>query len=298
VQKISITEAAEAFRRTTADEFDHGVDLLANFGSIEWEFPAGVIGNVFAVYKVGNLAVAVPGFCRDGDRSSTAPLIVPFFEVDRGNLSGATTLFAVRNETDDTAHINYKYLSADGTPLCPEEKSLPLAAHATRTVNLRDVLTGKGPVTGFVQIEHPPGAFSGDFALFDPSRDAAGGALVDTDTGRSPAQLCRLWDTRFLQGEPPEVSTEFIFYLQSDTGAMVVGHEYSETGALKGDITVTIPINVHSIRHLASSLGLQAKSGSIEWDFGDGVAGNVSAVFTRAGGASVLVPGVCRDKDP
>lgn len=300
VQEVSITESAEAFRKTTADKFDHGVDLLANFGAIEWEFPEGVIGNVSAVYKAGNLAVAVPGFCRDGDRSSAAPLIVPFFEVDRGNPSGATTLFAVRNETDATADIVYKYLSAGGAVLREEPSSL--ASHATRTVNLRDVqLPGTGLLTGFVQIEPTAGGtFSGDFVLFDPSRDAAGGALVDTNRDRrSPAQLCQLWDVRFLQGEPSGASTEFFFYIQSNTGAMVKGRAYSETGAPVKD-GISVPISARSRRVPASSLGLpeQAKSGSIEWDLGDGVAGNVSAVFTGNGGVSVLVPGVCRDKDP
>ncbi len=230
--------------------------------------------------------------------SSDSPLIVPYFEVDPQNLSGVSTLFAVRNETDDEIDVVYTYFS-DGGNLPPE--TLALAGHATRTVNLRDVFQqGQGKITGYVQVTRTGQTLSGDFVLIPSKGDAAGGALVDAGPGRSPAQLCQLWDVRFLEGEPSDATTDFVFYLQNNTGTTATGRAYREAdGALVKD-DISVPISLRSLRLPASSLGLpaQAKSGSIEWDLGDGVVGNVSAVFMVDGGASVLVPGVCHDESP
>jgi uncharacterized repeat protein (TIGR01451 family) len=289
VQDLSIMEHQESFRRNSAST---DLGLLANFGSVEWEFPEGMVGNVSAVYKVdGKYAVAVPGFCRDGDRgASGTSLIVPYFEVDPSN--GATTLFAVRNETEGNVDVAAEYFSAGGTSLkTPKDM---LAAHATLTVNLRDVpgLSGQG----YVQITGS-GRLSGDF-VFLASSKASGGALVDTDPDRKPPQLCQRWDVRFLENLTLGTTTDFIFYIKDNTAANVTGQAYREDGG--APVAVSIPAGLKSrtsFRLPASGLPAVLVSGSLEWNLGDGVLGNVAAIFTR-GGSSVLIPGVCRDEAP
>lgn len=305
VQEISITEGREAFRKTTAETFDHGVELLANFGSIEWELRQGVAGNVAAVHRAeGKYAVSVPGFCRDGDRvaeppSSPSSWILPYFEVDPDNPVGITTLLAVRNETDENVQVLYQYVSAAGVPLLPQPSPLPpLAGHGTRTVNLRDILAGPDRITGFVKITSTGGTLSGDFVRIDPQRRlAAGGALVDADPHRQPPQLCNSWDVRFLPGGPPaNIATDFVFYVDNGTGDPVKGKVYGEGGTPEGDRTVSSPLAAFQVP--AAGLQLPTGNGSVEWTFPDGVKGHVAARFTAQGGFSVLVPGVCRDPSP
>src|SRR3954454_24970746 len=93
VQEVAVSSQEEAFRRTTRDDPANQIPLLAKFGSIEWELPPGVVGNIAAVHRAGGqYEVAVPGTCV----GSASALVVPYFQVEP---SGTTTLFAVRNES-------------------------------------------------------------------------------------------------------------------------------------------------------------------------------------------------------
>jgi uncharacterized repeat protein (TIGR01451 family) len=227
---------------------------------------------------------------------SEPPLLVPYFEI--GPAAGATTLLTVRNEAEDSVKVRYEYFSDDGK--LRHAETLPLAARATRTVDLHGVKELQGLTRGYVQIssiESPmqeERILSGDFVRLDPARGLAlGGALVDTDPQRSPRQLCRRWNVRFLQGDPPGSTTSFVFYVHhNSTGSpgTATGQVYGEAGG-NPVRSVQTPINLTAFQVEGSSLGLTGK-GSIEWDLGDGVEGNVAGVL-RTGGLSVLVPGVC-----
>lgn len=292
VQEISLTESREAFRSTTLEEFDDNVKLLANFGSIEWELPEGVVGNVAAVHRAaGQHAVAVPGFCRDGNLGAASDLIVPYFEVDSSK--EISTLLAVRNETADTMDISFNYFSADGALL--SASTLALAGHATQTVNLKEVENVQG--SGYVEIEST-GTVSGDFMWIEPGRGAAGGALVDIGPDRVPPQLCKQWDVRFSQGVPEgaaTAATDFIFYIPRDNKADepdATGQVYDEKGE---HIVTDLPVpNPHSaFRISAEDLDLTG-SGSIEWTLRDPLKGYVATVVRAPGVSPVLLPGVCR----
>ncbi|MFY9819809.1 MAG: hypothetical protein WAM82_00400 [Thermoanaerobaculia bacterium] len=291
-QEISATDSKEAFHRLTNTD----LKLLPSFGSIEWEFPDG-IGYVSAIHRAGGYAVAIPGVCRKSPPAENlgpeSDLILPYFEVGPGS---ATTLFAVRNESENEVKIRYEYFFSNGTSLHTGTSSL--SAHATLTVNPRDPAQGIQDTTGYVQIGVAGGEahqriLSGDFVRIDPTRGlASGGALVDTDLHRSPPQLCRRWNVRFLQGVPQDATTDVVFYLGTGRSVPVTGVVYREAGGNPTGPT----LNVAAQQRIAFqvdglALGLTG-AGSIDWDLGEGTVGNVSTIL-RANGLSVLVPGVC-----
>lgn len=309
VQEIPVIASEQSFRRTTSAEFA-GVPLLASSGAIAWQLRDGLSGNVSVIHRVGGqYAVAVPGVCRrppaGADLGPEPPLVVPYLEIDPADPAGATTLLAVRNATDTGAVVRYEYFAADGTCLLAEEG--PLGPQATRTVNLRDVWNWHdlGPTAGYVEVKlvAPPSGgsprleqvLSGDFLRLDPQDGlAGGGALVDTDPGRSPRQLCRFWDVRFVNGGAFGGSTDFLFYVPRapGTAADITGTVHYDDGTLPSVVSFMTP-DVSFIRG-SNLLNLDPTPGTIEWDLGAGVAGYAAAVLKTAGSA-VLIPGVCRD---
>jgi uncharacterized repeat protein (TIGR01451 family) len=228
---------------------------------------------------------------------SEPPLLIPYFEV--GPAAGATTLFTVRNEAAGTVKVRYEYFSDDGK--LRHSETLPLAARATRTVDLHDVQELQGSTRGYVQISsvespaHEERILSGDFVRLDPAHGLAlGGALVDTDPQRSPPQLCRRWNVRFVQGDPPGSATSFVFHVHPRSAgnpAAATGQVYGEAGG-NPVRSVQTPVDRNAFQVEGASLGLTGK-GSVEWDLGDGAEGNVAGVL-RTGNLSVLVPGVCK----
>jgi len=286
VQEVAVSSQEEAFRRTTRDDPANQIPLLAKFGSIEWELPPGVVGNIAAVHRAGGqYEVAVPGTCV----GSASALVVPYFQVEP---SGTTTLFAVRNESGVPVSAHYDcFSSGNPNPSCHGD--LSLGAHATHTVNLRIVVTP--PASGYVRVEadspdpQAPVRLSGDFVRVDLAAGrAVGGALVDTDPQRMPRQLCSRWSVRFLSGSAG--TTKFVFYLESGSGGKVAGKVYGEDGNPVSDVP-DVTVSVPSAFELDVA-ALPSPGGSIEWDLG-GLQGNVAAVFKTADGLSVLVPGVC-----
>jgi len=316
VQEVLVNASGEVFRRTTQEGFDNPVPmqpkvpLLASFGAIEWEFREGVVGNVSAVHRAeGGSTVAVPGFCRRPpaaeDLAPEPPLLVPYFEVE---LVGATTLLAVRNESESDVDIDYEFWSADGTSpfrVAPRR----LHAHETRTENLRFVPELQGLSKGYIRVgvtgnpAHRARILSGDFVRVDPvSGLASGGALVDTDLHRSPPQICRKWNVRFLNGEPPGSSTDIVFYVDRDgrTGSLgaATGQVISAAGAPMGTVHADLSAAFQfPLLGVTDQGDASPGSGSVEWDLGADMAGmdvvgNVASIL-KAGGLSVLVPGVC-----
>jgi hypothetical protein len=221
-------------------------------------------------------------------------------------------LFAVRNGTAQEVSVRYEYRSADGSLLHGEV--LPLAGHAVRAVNLRDLgpvvsAAQDGSATGFVRIEAlaaPPRTeriLGGDFMYVDPLRTlAAGEALVETDPERLPPQLCRRWSVRLLQGGPLGLATTFVFFVNPDEGAedpapLATGRVFGEDGGFVAPVQVPGALTaLQAFEVAASGLGLEAQLGSVEWEFREeGRRGHISALVSAAGGFSVLLPGICAD---
>lgn len=327
VQELAIPIDAVAFEKNSRELLDTaGFPLLTNSGSIEWELPEGLVGNVSAVYKTATgLAVGVPGACKQPPAAQNLgdepPLVVPYFEVERGNPNGATVLLAVHNGTEQSAQVKFKYCSSDGVT-CSEESSSPptLPPHATRFVNLRDVAMlpsadlQAGISKGFVTISLPSGTartqqvLSGAYFRVEAGGQAASGeALVSTDLARSPPELCLNWSTRLLHAGS-DLRTEFVFYLNEpapNPPEEVCGTLYWRNGDELSQ-PECVPVTARSFAlHSAGFDACQPPGGaggsspcaglaSIEWLLP--VEGHVSAIY-RNGSQVVMVPGTCLDQE-
>jgi uncharacterized repeat protein (TIGR01451 family) len=316
VQEVEVNSSEEAFRYTINAEDNGGLPLLADSGSIEWTFRDGLAGHVTAIHKLaaGELKdeFAVPGFCHRALKEGSSSLILPSFEVDRSKPDGLTTYFAVHNETEDSILLQISYFDDTGKPSNINPQKIPLRGHEISTVDLRNVLAVEGISKGFVQIKatFPPAdpelsrVLSGDYVRVDPARGLAGGALVEDNKDRSPKQLCRKWDVRFVEFPSLGSTTDFVFYYSTPPtkDPMATGTAYDEQGNNPKGILVSLSPSVSFLRS-AKDLGL-AGSGSVEWDLGvdatgQDVKGHVAMLFIGMGAErrrySVLIPGVCRD---
>jgi uncharacterized repeat protein (TIGR01451 family) len=285
---------------------------------------------------------------RDGDGSSTTTtstvldrpdLVLPYFEVDRDR-DGAATLVALQSLDADPMEIRLDYFSADGLPLLFEE-SVVLCPRAIKTVHLRDVPglfeSGGTPLTGYVWItrtgpaEAPdcpelgtagpaveplgaaaagPALLAGDVLQLDSgSGTAHGSALLSPDPARTPAEVCGEWSVRFVDEEPFEGGTDFVFWLTQEPGplsgepegvapAVLTGVVYDAAGEVVATVSRDAPSSSfrRSFRELFGDDPPSPPSGTIEWTFPQGYVGNVSAVHRAEGRVSVSVPGVCRDR--
>lgn len=308
LQKVEVRAPIVGSQRQLAFR-QSGAALLTKFGAVEWELRdenGPIAGNVSVVHRTADRSVvALPGVCRrppaGKDLGPEPPLVLPYFEVNEAG--GVTTLLAVRNGTDQAVEVQFDYFSAQGDPIPvpTDERKAVLGAHATRTRNLRDI---SALTTGWVQLTlvEQPGSrraervLSGDYVRVDGA-GAAGGALVDSDIRRIPAQLCSRWDVRFINDGPLVGSrTRFLFYVPRPDGSTVVGDVYSENGDGEGQVSFETPGVAFACGSELFPCGrVPSGAGTIEWDLGD-VRGHVAAIL-EAAGSSVLVPGICRDPD-
>ncbi len=181
---------------------------------------------------------------RDGGTSDV--LLLPYFEVDRSRPDGATTLFAVRNETDVDLPVRILYVAALGGKVQIEHE-IVLEPTETRTVNLRDVpglaADDDGVARGLVVLgaygvrERGVPALSGDFFFIDPATDfATGNTLLDMSLDVSDNELCAGWSSRFFRGGSVSGSTSFRFVVDRPGGAAsidpptAIGTIYDESG--------------------------------------------------------------------
>ncbi len=182
------------------------------------------------------------------ERSSGASdvLLVPYFEVDKTNANGATTMLAVRNETNAELPVRILYVSALGGTVEVSE-DVTLAPSATRTINLRDV---KGlardsdgfarglVVLGVVGDQGDGGAMlSGDFFYIDPATDyATGNTLIDMSLDAPKNELCAGWSTRFFNSQAISGQSSFRFVVDLPSGTAsydpptAIGTVYNEAG--------------------------------------------------------------------
>lgn len=109
-------------------------------------------------------------------------LIVPSFHVDTTSASGTTTLFGVRNLTDDALSLDVQYYEPDGT--LQRTDTVNLGPRETETVNVRDVpglaTDGGGIARGYIEIFGPgepdlTPLFAGDYLQVDVGNDFATG---------------------------------------------------------------------------------------------------------------------------
>lgn len=323
VQRLEMAPSQAAFERSTED-------LLVDFGVVEWELPAGVVGSVSAIHRSGSdLAVGVPGVCLDplpagAEPGLRHPLVVPYYEAGP-DPAGSTALLAVRNEGEGTVTVELRYHGL-GAPEPVVVETCALAPREVRTVNLRDLpdlddprcrRRGEAgaavPLRGHVEIEAvPPGGgndgveatgpvfLSGDYLRLRPAAGwAAAGVLVDTDPGAAPPGICRRWVTRLVHLGEGGTTTDVVLHAPTADGASGRLQVHGVLYGAEGGVLRELDLDLDGVaRQVGAGALLPAGgelSGSAEWTFPDDRPGHVSTLL-RSEGLAVLVPGTCLDR--
>ncbi|MEM7583822.1 MAG: hypothetical protein AAF560_10615 [Acidobacteriota bacterium] len=171
-------------------------------------------------------------------------LSLPYFEIDMMNTEGATTLFALRNVTDAPVNVQVVYAGFDGDLLEPPT-GLVLGPKETVTTNLR--FEGPFPVDpdGFSRgtvvfvAEGNARVIVGDYFQVIPDQDfASGDRLLNVDENDANYDLCKLTESRFLNGGAFTGGSTFTIVSQSPGGigveaeATVLADVYDQAGNL------------------------------------------------------------------
>lgn len=179
--------------------------------------------------------------------STSDVLLVPYFEVDRRNPNGASTLFAIHNETARELAVRILYLTAVGAEE-QQVQELSLGPNATRTINVRDVRglarDADGVSRGLVVLgvigatKDSSDLISGDFFFVDRAAGyATGNTLLNASLDDSGNELCVEWGTRFMRGGAFSGASTFRFVVDVPSGRQeidpptAVGTVYDEAGA-------------------------------------------------------------------
>lgn len=100
---------------------------------------------LFALAAAPASAGVLEGNCRVADQPA-ATLLIPYFEVDLSDPSGMTTLFSVNNASMKPSLARVVLWTDWGVPTLAFD--LYLTGYDVQTLNVRDLLQGKLPVTG------------------------------------------------------------------------------------------------------------------------------------------------------
>ena len=173
------------------------------------------------------------------------------------------------------------------------------ARHSRADHRIRAHHGGPGPVG----TRTPEQILSGDYIRLaplsgSPSDLAAGSALADTDPERSPRQLCRRWDVRFIQNPNTGRETVFVFFLDAPTSEgppVVTGKVFRKNGGLPvKTISLMLPWSLSRNRLRTRTSGWKAARALSNRAIS--TPGHVATLFKSEGNfGTILVPGVCRD---
>lgn len=237
-------------------------------------------------------------------------LLVPYFEVDRTSADGATTLLAVRNETDAPVPVRILYVSALGGTV-QTEQTVWLAPDATQTINLRDVQglsvdpdgVSRGLVVlGAIGTHHTGSAtLSGDFFFIDPATDySTGSTLLDMSFDSPKNELCESWSTRFFRSEQISTTSSFRFVVDIPSGSAsydsptAVGTVYDEAGNALRSFEIRTDLNSFQLTS-ADLVPEGTPFGSLSIRF-VGTDGAVLAEHSGFHRLSVALRGACLDQ--
>lgn len=241
--------------------------------------------------------------------ATTDVLLVPYYESDRRNPDGVNTLFAIHNETAGELQVRILYLGVLGA-VEQQVQELPLAANATRTVNLRDVpglpTDADGVARGLVVLGvvgnqgESSDLLSGDFFFIDPATDfATGNSLLNMSLDDSGNEFCAEWGTRFFRGGSFSGTSTFRFVVDVPGGGAeidpptAVGTVYGEDGVAMRSFEIRT--DLHSFELSSADLAPdEAPFGSLSVRFPD----TKGALLVEHSGfhrLSVAFKAACRD---
>jgi len=239
---------------------------------------------------------------------ASARLLLPLYVVDTINPGGATTLFAVRNQSSSEITIEIRYFRTD-RPQAPQRTDVvSLAGKAVKTVNIAHVtglhIDGAGMARGYVIIQtlEPAARIQGDYFLVTPNQDyATGFRLVNIDRTSTHDELCSVFTVRFLNGGGFDSATRYLIWRDLDE-PLIPGETafafavYDEAGVLQiasefASDQTAFEVTAYDLLHPMVSIDF----GAIEIQFSHGELGHISAVMSASGRYSVGLEASCGD---
>ncbi len=228
--------------------------------------------------------------------SQMAGLIVPGFEVAVDEPEGTTTLFAVRNTSDDAIDVEVAYHGDEITDTPLRTDVFTLAARQTLPWSLRDDLSNlavaDGVAGGLILISEAGGSsapnLEGDYFQVDSANDFAGG-----DRLVRPSELCNLQEIRFV-----DFGSGSTFRVLVDTPRGGVEPSfgftaYDEAGIMVAEGTFFTSDHLNVLG--PTDLGITQAFGTLVFDFSSSGGGWVSARYSAFGRFSVDLKSACRD---
>ncbi|MEM9557684.1 MAG: hypothetical protein AAGC60_25725 [Acidobacteriota bacterium] len=230
-------------------------------------------------------------------------LLLPYYETEMGNVFGASTLFALRNESTQSVEVTIKYYEADAPQAPQVTDPVMLGPKGVKTVNLRDVplleVDPDGFARGFVVFEAPTGVeIHGDYFQATPGDAFATGArLVNLDT-----DPCSTFSVRFLRGGAFSGGTNYVLWIDADAlplpAEAVVYSIYTEAGGapVKLDfLDVGLATTRFSVQDLLGGVDSGLNAGVLELQLSEGLQGHLAATMSASGLYSVGLEAACRD---
>lgn len=230
-------------------------------------------------------------------------LVLPLYEVEVGDPSGATTLFALRNESPSPVDVSISYYEVDAPQAPQRTETVTLVGKEVYPINVRDVpdleVDPDGIARGYVVFQGPEGflGLHGDYFQVTPGDAfATGYRLLNAD--RDP---CSTFSVRFLSGGAFSGGTELLLWLSVGElplpEAAVSYAIYSEQGGvpLKFDfLDFDVAARRFSVDEILGEVeGLS--SGVVEIQLADGLDGHLAATMSASGLYSVGLEAACRD---
>ena len=241
--------------------------------------------------------------------ATTDVLLVPYYETDLDDPQGVNTLFAVHNETERELPVRILYLGVLGA-VEQHVQEIVLPAHATRTINLRDVpglpADADGVARGLVVLgvvgDHGESSdlLSGDFFFVDPASDfATGNTLLNMSLDDPDNEFCAEWGSRFFRGGAFSGTSTFRLVVDVPGGRAeidpptAIGTIYGEDGTALRSFELRTDLNSFEL----SSTDLAPKGtpfGSVSIRF-PGTKGALLVEHTGFHRLSVAFKAACRD---
>ncbi len=176
-------------------------------------------------------------------QTSSARLLLPFFESNFTDVDGIETLFSVRNQDTSPVDIVIRYYEVNRptTPQLVEEITLPPKRTSTHVIRLKNVVRDDdGVARGYAIIEADRPVITGDyFRVNDSENFAAGDRLVNADISSAHYALCQRLTSRAFQGGSFSGGTVFTIFVEDDQPipidspeAIVSYRVYNEAGTL------------------------------------------------------------------
>ncbi|MEO1370431.1 MAG: hypothetical protein AAFX50_24890 [Acidobacteriota bacterium] len=242
-------------------------------------------------------------------------VLVPFYAVDTADPAGATTLWALRNDSLETVDVEVLYYEPDAPQLFQRRDVFTLAPKSIRTVNIRFVenleVGDDGFARGYVIFRAVSDGFDqlqGDYFQITPGENFASGfRMVNIDEGSVHNELCRKATIRFMRGGGFTGGTTYRVWFEADTPPVgsqpVVNYAiFDEPGTLIFEAELPVEESAFEV-DIATLLGPfqgQVNFGAVEFSFSGSVGspprnrlGAVSGVLDALGSYSVGIESSC-----